>query len=86
MDGIATKITEALSDESFREQLKRHSHVRAKQFSWKTSAQKAIAFFERKMELMHQNGHMNTPVDASVRQIADSLPSYEAFLDLLPGY
>lgn len=46
-ESIAAKITEVLTNDSFRKDLILHSAVQAKKFSWDESAKRAIAAFER---------------------------------------
>lgn len=43
---IAEKLEQVLTDEDFRNELKRHGKEQAKKFSWDESAKKAIAAFE----------------------------------------
>jgi len=45
-EAIAEKIHEALTDEAFREGLRKHGLEQAKRFSWEESARRALAAFE----------------------------------------
>ena len=56
VDDMSAKIFAVLSNKTFHGDLAQHGLDRAKHFSWTLSAERALAFFERKVEAPHNTG------------------------------
>ncbi|CDF86802.1 glycosyl transferase group 1 [Pseudomonas knackmussii B13] len=53
VESISQKIAELLTNESLRKDIRQHGIIRAKEFSWDISAQKALAAIEQQFQPLH---------------------------------
>lgn len=76
IDSITSKITEAIVDDGFRNELKRHALSHAKKFSWDASAKKAISAIESMINsYQHGINHPEESLSESCIKNISSLPS-----------
>ena len=81
-EAIAEKIEEVLSNETFRENLKKHSLIQAKKFSWDKSAKKVIAGLEQWYTKNKQHYH-KSDTNYTENLIDDIVPIQNSKDDLL---
>jgi glycosyltransferase involved in cell wall biosynthesis len=87
---IAEKLKQVLTDEDFRNELKRHGIEQAKRFSWDESAKKAIEAFDGYFKVKNKIdkvvwsdiiGYINTAYHALINDIAQISCQFESIND-----
>jgi len=87
---IAEKLKQVLTDEDFRNELKRHAIEQAKRFSWDESAKKAIEAFDGYFKVKNKIdkvvwsdiiGYINTAYHALINDIAQISCQFESIND-----
>ena len=70
---IAAKITKALGDLSFRDELRQHGLERAKNFSWELCAKRALEHFEHRMNSLRNHCDLKKANDEYTVRIGNAL-------------
>ena len=80
VDDMSAKIAAVLGNKKFHAELAQHGIDRAKHFSWKLSAERALAFFERKIEVLHTAGPTKGLPQNGVVVLPEGSAVYDNFL------